>query len=230
MQASGHLVATAAELPASMEHRQDDSQGRNLLDRMLVDRDTPAVVGHPHPAVVEKSDIDPVAVAGQSLVDGVVDDFPDEVVQAALAGGPDVHTGSLAHSLEALEHSDRGGVVDRYCRVVHSRHRDKGRLDIVGRLGIGSLPSRVGRLSAVFFVEGHSANLQISSVAAGGNLTSGSARVERSSSGLDPVSKKGRPPDVCRRVATVLGSPRLGDLTAVSFTSQYRRPGPVAGT
>ena len=56
---------------------------------------------------------DPVAVAGQRLVDGVVDDLPDQVVQAALAGGADVHARTLADRLEALEDLDRAGVVRR---------------------------------------------------------------------------------------------------------------------
>ncbi len=51
-------------------------------------------------------DVDGRAVAGQRLVDGVVDDLVDEVVQAAHARRPDVHAGSLAHRLEPLENGD----------------------------------------------------------------------------------------------------------------------------
>ena len=52
-----------------------------------------------------------VAVTGQRLVDRVVDDLVDEMVQTTLARGPDVHTRTLAHRLEPLEHSDVLGVV-----------------------------------------------------------------------------------------------------------------------
>jgi hypothetical protein len=45
-------------------------------------------------------DVDPGGAAGERLVDGVVDHLVDEVVQAAQAGRPDVHAGTLADRLE----------------------------------------------------------------------------------------------------------------------------------
>jgi hypothetical protein len=62
-------------------------------------------------AVFEDRDRDGVAVAGERLVDGVVDDLVDEVVEAALTGRADVHAGALAHRLEAFEHLDGVGPV-----------------------------------------------------------------------------------------------------------------------
>lgn len=50
---------------------------------------------------------------GQRLVDRVVDDLVHEVVQSALAGRADVHTGSLADRVQALEDGDGTGVVRR---------------------------------------------------------------------------------------------------------------------
>ena len=76
-----------------------------------VDRHAAAVVGDPHAAVGEQGDLDPVGVAGQRLVDGVVHDLPDEVVQTAGRGGADVHAGPLADGLEALEDGDRAAGV-----------------------------------------------------------------------------------------------------------------------
>ena len=52
-----------------------------------------------------------VAVAGEGLVDGVVDDLVDQVVQAARTGGADVHAGALAHRFEAFENLDVVGAV-----------------------------------------------------------------------------------------------------------------------
>jgi hypothetical protein len=63
--------------------------------------DAATVVDDPHTAVVEQGHLDPVAEAGQRLVDGVVHDLGHQVVQTALAGGADVHPGALADRLEA---------------------------------------------------------------------------------------------------------------------------------
>src|SRR5204862_1918252 len=70
VQATGHRVPAAAELPAGVEHGHDDLEGGPLLHRVQVDRDAAAVVDHPDAAVVEQRDVDPVAVAGERLVDG----------------------------------------------------------------------------------------------------------------------------------------------------------------
>ncbi len=79
---------------------------------MLVDRDTAAVVGDAHGTVGEQRYIDACARAGHGLVDCVVDDLPDEMVEAGRPGRTDVHTRPLAHRIEALEYLNvLGGVV-----------------------------------------------------------------------------------------------------------------------
>ena len=51
-------------------------------------------------------------MAGQNLVDGVVDDLVDHVVQArAVVGVADVHAGPLADRVEPLQHLDAVGAV-----------------------------------------------------------------------------------------------------------------------
>jgi hypothetical protein len=106
VQTAGDAVALAVELAAGVQDGHDDLDGRALLDRVHVDRDATAVVLHPDSAVGEQGDPHRVAVAGQGLVDGVVDDFPDHVVQAPLTGRADVHAGTLADRLETLEDGD----------------------------------------------------------------------------------------------------------------------------
>ena len=51
---------------------------------------------------------DRVAIAGQRLVDRVVDDLVDHVVQAgAVIGVADIHARPLAHGVEPAQHLDR---------------------------------------------------------------------------------------------------------------------------
>ena len=107
VQAAGDLVAAAvAELAAGVQHGQHDLDGRALLLLHDADGDAAAVVDDRDRVVRVDRDVDARAVAGERLVDGVVDDLVDEVVQSAHAGGPDVHAGSLANRLETLEHGD----------------------------------------------------------------------------------------------------------------------------
>jgi hypothetical protein len=111
VQAAGDRVAAAAELAAGVQHGEHDLDGRLVLARHDADRDAAAVVHDANAAVGQQRDQDGVAVAGQGLVHGVVHDLVDQVVQAALAGGADVHAGALADRLEAFQDADRAGVV-----------------------------------------------------------------------------------------------------------------------
>ena len=111
VQATGHLVAAATELAAGVQLREHELDGADLLDRVDVGGDAAAVVAHADAAVGQERHVDRVGVAGERLVDGVVDDLVDEVVQTAGARRPDVHARALAHGLEALEHGDRARVV-----------------------------------------------------------------------------------------------------------------------
>ena len=56
------------------------------------------------------------------LVDGVVEDLPDQVMQAGGADAADVHAGALADRLEPFENGDVfGGVVGRHATVLKVR-------------------------------------------------------------------------------------------------------------
>ena len=79
--------------------------------RVRIDRNTAAVVVDTAPAVGQQGDPDTGAEPRHGLVDGVVDDFPDEVMETRQTGGSDVHTGALADRIEALENLDVFGAV-----------------------------------------------------------------------------------------------------------------------
>jgi hypothetical protein len=116
VQAAGDLVAVLVELAAGVQLGQGDLGGRALRLVPVVEldagRDAAAVVDHRQRVVGVDGDDDVVAVAGQRLVDGVVDDLEDHVVQAgAVLRVADVHARPLAHGLQPFEDLDAGRAV-----------------------------------------------------------------------------------------------------------------------
>ena len=139
VQAAGHLVATAAELPAGVQDGEDDLDRGLALALDVVDGDAAAVVADPDAAVGQQGDLDVVGVARERLVDRVVDHLGDQVVQASLAGRADVHARPLADGLETLEHLDVAGVVRGVRGAGEVRDGGGGeRLGRLGRLGHGT--------------------------------------------------------------------------------------------
>ena len=105
MQAAGVDVAVAlAELAAGVQRGQDQFQRRLLVLGVHVHRDAAAVVGDGDGvAGLVQGDGDGVGVAVEVLVDGVIDDLPDEVVQPLGVDAADVHRRPLADRLQPFE-------------------------------------------------------------------------------------------------------------------------------
>ena len=122
MQTARNLVVRVVELSARVEDGHDDLGRRALLDWMFADGHAAAVVLDAHRPVEMDGHVDAVAVPGQGLVDSVVDDLVDHVVQpGAIIGVTDVHAGSLANRLEALQDLDALFVVRTFARRSGSR-------------------------------------------------------------------------------------------------------------
>ncbi len=103
MQAARDLVRGIVELPARMQHGHDDFGSGSPLFGVDVDRDAAAVVRDGDGLVRMDGDDYAVAIAGQRLVDGVVDDLENHVVQAcAVIGISDVHARALSHRVKTL--------------------------------------------------------------------------------------------------------------------------------
>ena len=111
VQTRGDLVTAAAELAAGVQHGHHHFQGRLLQLRLEVDRDATAIVRDRDRAVGVDNHLDPIAVTGQRLVDGIVDELVDHVVQAVYVGVADVHARPATNSFEALEDLDVGARV-----------------------------------------------------------------------------------------------------------------------
>jgi hypothetical protein len=88
-----------------VEHGEHDF-GCRAAALVHVHRNAAAIVDDCHRSVDVDRHGHIAAEAGQSFVDGVVDDFVDEVVQPARASRPDVHRRALADGFQALEDLD----------------------------------------------------------------------------------------------------------------------------
>ena len=105
------LVATAAELAPRVQAGHHELEGGQTLFLVDVDRDTSAIVVDLDAAVGEEGDDDLPGVAGQGLVDRVVDHLVDQVVEARRAGRTDVHARPPPNMLPAFEDLDLlGGI------------------------------------------------------------------------------------------------------------------------
>jgi hypothetical protein len=143
----GDLVAAVVELAAGVEDRHDDLGGADLAAELLrlfgvnARRDAATVVLHGDGSVEVDRHVELGAEPREVLVYAVVDDLPNEVVQArAVVHIADVHARPFANCLEPLEDRDAFAVVTargrrdglRGRRRIDVRHVEKFRMSTRG--------------------------------------------------------------------------------------------------
>ena len=111
VQAAREGIVVLVELAARVQLRKNDLYARNFGLGVDVGGDAAAVVAHGGAAVLVKDDVDAVRKAVGGLVDGVVDDLPQNVMEAFGARRADVHAGAQAHGLQPFEDGDVPRVV-----------------------------------------------------------------------------------------------------------------------
>ena len=133
VQTAGNLVGLAAELGPGVQRGHHRFQRRDLGLRMDVNGDAASVVGDRDVVALVDRGLDGIAETGHRLVDAVVDHLVDQVVQAALVGGADVHAGAAADRLPAVQHVDvRGVVITGAITLRFSGHRHASAVSIRG--------------------------------------------------------------------------------------------------
>jgi len=128
VQTAGRVVGATTELPAGVQLGEDDLDAGQSRPGLDVDRDAPGLVMHRDAAVAGEGDLDLTAEPAEGLVDGIVDDLPQAVHQAAGVGRADVHRWAFAYGLQALEDEEMAGLVVSTLPA---------RLVRWGRLGVG---------------------------------------------------------------------------------------------
>ena len=115
VQAAGEFIRAVAEFAAGVQAGEHEFDGGDFRHLVHLDRNAAAVVLDADGAVGVDGDGDVLAVAGQMLVDGVVDHLEHAVVQAAFIGVADIHAGTEADGFKAFEFLDLIGTIRLVC-------------------------------------------------------------------------------------------------------------------
>ena len=111
VQTAGDLVGVAVEFSASVQHGEHHFRRGTLFGGVHVHGNAAAVVDDGDGIVGVDGDVHFVGEAGHGFVDGIVDHFPHQMVQARFAGRADVHGGTQAHGFQSAENFDGFRVV-----------------------------------------------------------------------------------------------------------------------
>jgi hypothetical protein len=87
-----------------MELRHNELKRGNMLLGVESHGNASAVILDPDYVVLLEDDENVRAVAGESLIDRVIDNLIDEMVEPIDSCGPDVHAGPLADRFEPLKY------------------------------------------------------------------------------------------------------------------------------
>src|SRR2546423_1490738 len=102
VQTSRNLICVCVELAARVKLGHHDFSGAAFLLLMIINGDTAPVINDCDRIVQMDCDFNRVAVSCQSLVNGIVNDFVNEMMQAQIAGRANVHGGAIAHCVTAF--------------------------------------------------------------------------------------------------------------------------------
>ena len=126
VQTAGVLVGTLAELTAGVQVREYQLHCRYAELGVNVHGNAAPVVRHRDGAVHVHENLDVRAIAGQVLVNGVVQDLKDAMVETALIRVADIHARAFAHGFQALQLVNLGCAVFLLCPGVDSIGRHGG--------------------------------------------------------------------------------------------------------
>ena len=120
-----------------MQHGEYHFGRGTLFGGMHVDRNAAPIIDHGHGIVGVHGDIYFVGETGHGFVNGIVDHFPDQVMQTHFAGRADVHGRPQAHSFEPAEN------FDGFCVVLVTWRRSDDRFFIFHEYSAVNFASKI---------------------------------------------------------------------------------------
>jgi hypothetical protein len=145
VQAAGDFVVGGIELAAGVQLGEHHLRGghRSPSGRSIMS------TGMPRPSSTTVMELSTwmttsifLGVAGERFIDGVVDDFVDEVMQTHLAGRADVHGGAQADGFKAFKNLD---VFAGVAVVIAVLHGGAARTSVAIEFRSQSVPNLEGR-------------------------------------------------------------------------------------
>ncbi len=100
------ISVAAAEFSAGMQYSEDNRWRRNAFIFVYPCRNASSVIFDANAPVRVNRNFNCIAIPGQYLVFGVIDDLPDKMVQAAASGRADVHSRSDTYCGQAFENAN----------------------------------------------------------------------------------------------------------------------------
>ena len=102
MQPSRNLVGVLVEFSSRTNLCHDYFKGRDPFLFMHAHGNTATIVFSGNGIVFVNDDLDQIAMTGQGLIDGVINNFVDQVMQSSNTDISDVHGGTHAHMLHSF--------------------------------------------------------------------------------------------------------------------------------
>ncbi len=106
-----NLVASFVELTAGVEHCQHHLEGALMLLLVHIHGDTTAVIYYGNGVVGVDCHVYMVGIAGEGLVDRVVDNLINQMMQTFGGNVSNIHGRAFSHRLEAFEHLNITGAI-----------------------------------------------------------------------------------------------------------------------
>ncbi|MCG3118401.1 MAG: hypothetical protein ALAOOOJD_00590 [bacterium] len=116
VQTAGHFVRFFVKLAAGVQLGHHHFERRPFDDGMEINRNAAPVIFNGDAAIFVDGHLDFITKTDEGLVNGVINDFVDEMMKAARGNIADIHRRPFAHRIETFENGNRTSVIllDRF--------------------------------------------------------------------------------------------------------------------
>ena len=103
VQAAGHFVRGVVKFTTRVQSGHNQLQRSHIFGGMLFHRDTTTVILNRYRTIFKNGYLDPVTVAGEGLIYGVIHNLIYQVMQPLFSRVADIHSRAFAHRLQSVK-------------------------------------------------------------------------------------------------------------------------------